>query len=160
MFGRYSKKDMQRLAQRLKEEYSSALERQRQLAQTLREENSTLRARIAQLEDERKEVAGAMLRVEREGKRMREEGERSQENARREFELLAEKCRLLSESLLKKYPDSEDGKAFSAFTDSLSSQLAGEEGDGAFDLDAVLAPKEPLDLGKLCKELGLMEDEE
>ena len=105
-------------------------------------------------------MAGAMLRIEREGARLREEGAREEENARREFELLSEKCRLLSESLLKKYPDAEDSKAFSAFTDSLAQQISGEEGESSFDLDEVLAPKQPLDLGKLCKELGLMEEDE
>lgn len=160
MFGLYTKKDMQRLAARLKEEYDAALDRQRRLAEELREQNRTLQARVAELESEREDVMGAMLRAEKEGARIREESERAGENARREFALLAEKCRLLSERLLQQYPDADDSAAFAAFTDEVSERLSGAEEESGFDLDEVLSPKKPLDLGKLCKELGLMEDEE
>ena len=34
---------------------------------------------------------------------------------------------------------------------------AGEE--DSLDMEEVLAPKQPLDLAKLCKDLGLMEEE-
>ena len=33
-----------------------------------------------------------------------------------------------------------------------------EDEEDTLDMDEVLAPKQPLDLGKLCKDLGLMED--
>lgn len=160
MFGLYSKKDMQRLASRLKEEYTAALNAQRTAVRELKEQNRTLAARVAELENERQEVAGAMLRVEKEGARLKQECERSGENERREFALLAEKCRLLSERMLKKYPDEEDSAAFAAFNDELTARLSGAEEENGFNMDDVLAPKQPLDLGKLCRELGLMEDEE
>ena len=160
MFGLYTKKDMQRLAARLKAEYSKALENQRRLSEELKEQNRTLSARVAELESEREEVTGAMLRAEKEGARIREENERAGENARKEFALLSEKCRLLSERLLKQYPDAEDSAAFAAFSDEFSERLSGTEESSGFDLDEVLSPKQPLDLGQLCKQLGLMEDEE
>ena len=34
-----------------------------------------------------------------------------------------------------------------------------EEEASGFNIDDVLAPKKPLDLGKLCKDLGLMDGE-
>lgn len=160
MFGLYSKKDMQRLAARLKEEYTAALNEQRQAVQELKEQNRTLAARVAELENERSEVTGAMLRVEKESARLKKERESSSENERKEFALLSEKCRLLSEKLLQKYPDEEDSAAFAAFNDELSARLSGAEEENGFNMDDVLSPKQPLDLGKLCKQLGLMEEEE
>ena len=59
---------------------------------------------------------------------------------------------------MAKYPDAEDVKAFSDFVEALQSEASEEE--DVLDMDEVLAPKYPLDLGKLCKELGLMEDKE
>ena len=61
---------------------------------------------------------------------------------------------------MQKYPDEEDTRAFAAFVESLTGAFGGEEEDGVLDMDEVLAPKQPLDLGKLCKDLGLMEDGE
>ena len=77
--------------------------------------------------------------------------------------LLAEKCRLLSEKLLAKYPDREDVSAFSAFVEKLHATLGEDEPsaeEDGFNMDDVLNPKQPLDLGKLCKELDLMEEDE
>ena len=151
---------MQRLAARLKEEYENALSRERALTKELRDQNSVLRAKVSELENERESVAGAMLRAEKEGERIRKEGELSLENERREFALLSEKCRLLSERLLKKYPDEEDSAAFAAFNEEFNARLAGTDDDNGFNMDDVLSPKQPLDLGNLCKQLGLMEDDE
>ena len=44
--------------------------------------------------------------------------------------------------------------------DTLHGAVAEEEEEDTLDMDEVLAPKQPLDLGKLCKDLGLMEDGE
>lgn len=160
MFGLYTKKDMKRLAARLKEEYSAALLKQRKFAEELKEKNRVLSARVSELEAERAGVSDALIHAEREGKRIARESALSAENERKEFLLLAEKCRLLSEQMLKKYPDAEDSASFAAFSDELTDRLGGEEEDGEFNLDEVLAPKQPLDLKKLCLELGLMEEDE
>ena len=45
-----------------------------------------------------------------------------------------------------------------AFLEALG-ETSEEEEDG-LDMEEVLAPKQPLDLGKLCKDLGLMEEGE
>lgn len=159
MFGLYTEKDVRALVRRLKEDYGAVLARGKAEREALISENRALAARVSLLEDERKNVSEALVSASREGERIVREGELQAEGARREFELLAEKCRLLLDRLTKKYPDEEDIAEYAAFRAELDSRL-GQEEETAFDLDEVMAPKEPLDLGKLCRELGLMEDDE
>ena len=158
MLGLYSKKDVEKLVDRLREEYEEALRTQRQAAEELNEENRNLAARVSQLEAERATVADALIDAVKAGERIRKESEDAAANGGKELSLLIAKCSLLSGNLMAKYPDAEDVKAFSDFVEALQSE-ASEEEDG-LDMDEVLAPKYPLDLGKLCKELGLMEDKE
>lgn len=158
MLGLYSKKDVEKLVDRLREEYEEALRTQRQAAEELKEENRNLAARVSQLEAERATVADALIDAVKAGERIRKESEDAAANGGKELSLLIAKCRLLSGNLMAKYPDAEDVKAFSDFVDALQSEASEEE--DVLDMDEVLAPKYPLDLGKLCKELGLMEDKE
>ena len=158
MLGLYSKKDVEKLVDRLKEEYEEALRTQRQAAEELKEENRNLAARVSQLEAERATVADALIDAVKAGERIRKESEDAAANGGKELSLLIAKCRLLSGNLMAKYPDAEDVKAFSDFVEALQSEASEEE--DVLDMDEVLAPKYPLDLGKLCKELGLMEDKD
>ena len=158
MLGLYSKKDVEKLVDRLREEYEEALRTQRQAAEELKEENRNLAARVSQLEAERATVADALIDAVKAGERIRKESEDAAANGGKELSLLIAKCRLLSGNLMAKYPDAEDVKAFSDFVEALQSEASEEE--EVLDMDEVLAPKYPLDLGKLCKELGLMEDKE
>lgn len=160
MFGLYTEKDVKRLVNRLREEYDDVLATQKNTTEELKEQNRVLRARVLELENERGCVSEAIVKAVAEGDRIKHESEAAAENERRELVLLAEKCRLLSDRLLKKYPDGEDIAAFASFVDELQTSLGEEAEESGFNMDDVLAPKEPLDLGKLCKELGLMEDEE
>ncbi len=165
MFKRYKENEVKALVARLKEEYEGVLKRQREAQEELKEENRQLRARLSVLEGERSEVSAALLRAVAEGERIKQECAMQANNEKKELSLLAEKCRLLSEQLMKKYPDEEDVGDFKTFTGALRRYLgeAQPEEDGeetGFDLDEVLNPKEPLDLGNLCKELGLMEEDE
>lgn len=159
MFKLYSEKDVKKLVLRLKEEYDGVVRRQREAAEAIKQENRELRARVLVLEGERGSVTSALVRAEQEGERIRRESSAEAENERRELKLLAEKCRLLSARLTDKYPDEEDVADFAAFTAALREQL-GETEETGFNMDDVLQPKLPLDLGKLCKDLGLMEDDE
>jgi len=161
VFGLYTEKDVKRLVSRLREEYDDVLATQKNTTEELKEQNRVLRARVLELENERGSVSEAIVKAVAEGERIKRESAAAAENERRELVLLAEKCRLLSDRLLKKYPDGEDVAAFASFVDELHLSLGEEtEEESGFNMDDVLAPKEPLDLGKLCKELGLMEDEE
>lgn len=161
MFGRYSEKDVKALVQKLKEEYDAVVRRQREIAEELKEENRALRARLSVLEGQRGEVSSALLRAVAEGEKIKREGAEQAENERKELRLLAEKCRLLSDRLALKYPDEEDCSDFKLFTDALRSYLGEEtEETTGFRMEDVLEPREPLDLEKLCRDLGLMEENE
>lgn len=160
MFGLYTKRDVQILVRRLRDEYDAALKEQKAASEELKAENRALSARVSELEGERGNVSEALVHAVKEGERIKEEGSRAAENGQKEFALLAEKCRLFLAKLMQKYPDEEDTQAFAAFVESLSGALGEEEEESGLDMDEVLAPKQPLDLGKLCKDLGLMEDGE
>ena len=160
MFGLYTKRDVQMLVRRLRDEYDAALKEQKAASEELKAENRALSARVSELEGERGSVSEALVHAVKEGERIKEEGSRAAENGQKEFALLAEKCRLFLAKLMQKYPDEEDTQAFAAFVESLSGALGEEEEKSGLDMDEVLAPKQPLDLGKLCKDLGLMEDGE
>lgn len=160
MFGLYTKRDVQMLVRRLRDEYDAALKEQKAASDELKAENRALSARVSELEGERGSVSEALVHAVKEGERIKEEGSRAAENGQKEFALLAEKCRLFLAKLMQKYPDEEDTQAFAAFVESLSGALGEEEEESGLDMDEVLAPKQPLDLGKLCKDLGLMEDGE
>ena len=164
MFKRYKEKDVKALVVRLKEEYEGIVKRQREIQEELKEENRQLRARLSVLEGERSAVSAALLRAEKEGERIKQESAATADSEKKELALLAEKCRLLSEQLVKKYPDEEDVADFKTFTDALRHHLGEaepeEEEATEFNLDDVLNPKGPLDLGDLCRQLGLMEEDE
>ena len=164
MFKRYSEKEVKALVTRLKEEYEGVVKRQREAQEELKEENRLLRARLSVLEGQRSEVSAALMHAVAEGERIKQESVAVADSERKELLLLAEKCRLLSERLTNKYPDEEDCSDFKTFTDTLRSYLGekveSEEDEASeFDIDDVLNPKQPLDLGELCKELGLMEED-
>lgn len=158
MFGLFTEKDVRKLIARLREESAKELAECRAALAEIKEENRRLRARLSVLEGERDNVSAALIRAVEEGERIERESRSEGESKMREALLLAEKCRLLSDKLSAKYPDEEDCAQFAQFTSALRALLGGEEDEPAFNMDDVLAPKEPLDLEKLCKELGLMED--
>ena len=160
MFGMYTKKDVEKLVERLREEYDGALAAQQRAAEELKAENRALSARLSQLEAERSAVSDALIGAVKAGERIKQERADAAENENKELSLLIGKCRLLLADLTAKYPDEEDTQAFAAFVESLSGALGEEEEESGLDMDEVLAPKQPLDLGKLCKDLGLMEDGE
>ncbi len=156
----YSEKDVRKLVLRLKEEYDGALLRQRQLAEQMREENRNLKARLMELEGERGRVSSVLVYATQEGERIRQNSVKEAEQATRELLLLAEKCRLLSERVQHLLPEDEDSRAFVEFTALLCKNLGLEEEDSGLNMEEVLSPKYPLDLAKLCQELGVMEEDE
>lgn len=160
MFKKYSEKQVQALVERLRAEYNAIVKKQKEAQEELKEENRILRARLSVLEGQRGEVSSALMRAVAEGERIKEEGAAVAANERKELLLLAEKCRLLSDRLSQKYPDEEDCADFQIFTDALRKHLGETDGeDTGFRMEDVLNPQEPLDLEKLCRDLGLMEEE-
>lgn len=155
----FKEKDVRKLVARLKQEYEAVLLSHKDYVEEVKEENRRLRARLSLLESERESVSGALVHAVAEGERIKSDKAKEAENERRELILLAEKCRMLSDRLTRKYPDEEDVSDFSAFTEALRGKLGEEDDEPVFDMDAVLSPKEPLDLEQLCKDLDLMEDD-
>lgn len=155
----YSGRRVKRLTARLQQECNAALEAKQREIDLIKEENRTLKARNLELEGERQSVADALVYAVRAGDQISEEHRREREAEDRERKLLAEKCRKLAEDLQQKYPDREDVAEFEKYTAELVRLLGmEEEGETGFNMDDVIAPKQPLDLGKLCRELGLMEE--
>ena len=131
----------------------------REACDELKDENARLLARIAVLEKEREGVKDALVNAEKAGEKIKENVEAEAENKSRELALLAEQCRVLLARLNEKYPDEAEVKDFNAFCDALYEKLhLTRESESGFNMDEVLAPKYPLDLEKLCRELGLMGD--
>ena len=143
---RYKEKEVKALVARLKAEYEGVVRNLREEQEELKEENRLLRARLSVLESQRSEVSVALMRAVKEGERIKEESAEEAEGEKKELLLLAEKCRILSERLLLRSHLGEEPEE-------------DEEEATGFNLDDVLNPKEPLDLGNLCKELGLMEED-
>lgn len=163
MFRRYSEKDVRTLVHKLKEEYDGVVRQGREAFDELKEENKRLSARLSVLEGERSGVTDALLNAEKAGESIKKTVEAEAENKSRELLLLAEQCRLLLSRLNAKYPDEAEVRDFNAFCDALFEKLQlprEEESTNGFNMDDVLSPKEPLDLEKLCRDLGLMEDGE
>lgn len=156
----FTEKDVRKLIARLKEEYGEVLRRQKAVTEDVKKENARLRARLSELEGERGRVSAALVHAVKTGEAIKEEGKTETENKRKELDLLAEKCRVLTDRLTKKYPDEEDVAQFDSFTQSLREQLGHPAEETGFNMDEVLMPKQPLDLGKICKDLGLMEDDD
>ncbi len=160
LFKLYTEKDVKRLAARLKEEYGAALDKRKEAEEALKEENRTLKARILELENERSGAFAAFQAAEREKENARKAGEAELENDRRELALLKEKCRLTLIRMEQKYPDEEDTRMLQAFLAELGGEAPEEEEESGFSLEEVTSPKQPLDLKKLCLDLGLTEDDD
>lgn len=154
----YSEKDVQTLVSRLREEYGRAYARKNAEIADLKEENRNLAARLSVLEAERGSVTEALTHAVEEGERIVRAGEEEAAVKSRELVMLAERARTLCERLSRKYPDEEDVLKLQAFTSTFERELGIAE-EETFDMDLVLNPGE-LDLGDICKSLGLMEEEE
>ncbi len=154
----YSEKDVRKIVARLKGEYEDALLAQRRIADTIKEENASLKARLSVLERERAQVTATLVHAVNAGEKLRRDGEIELENKRRELSLLVERCRLLSERVKRLLPNREEGKELEQFTAAFMQNLGVKEEESGLDMNEVLAPDYPLDLEKLCKEMGVMED--
>ena len=155
---RYSEREVKALVHKLKEEYDGAVRSGREAFDELKEENGRLLARIAVLEKEREGVKDALVNAEKAGESIKQNAAAETQNKSRELALLAEQCRSLLSRLNQKYPNEAEVKDFNAFCDALYEKLNLTPSDSGFNLDEVLSPKGPLDLEKLCRDLGVMGD--
>ncbi len=155
----YSGRRVKKLAARIQNEYGALLAQKDEELARIKEENTALKARNLVLEEERGEIAEALILAKKAGDTRSSEQMQEREVERREFSLLADRCRSLLDMLREKYPDREETAMLARYTEELRRGL-GEEDDAptGFNMDDVIAPKQPLDLAKLCRGLGLMEE--
>ena len=159
MFKIYTTSGVKKIVERLEEEYENAMTSLRRRINELTEENRSLSARVLLLERERTDVADAMIEAERTGKEIRSSADAYARERREGIYRLAERCRTLAAALADKYPDEEDVKTFSSYISKLDEALE-TGGEGELDMNRILYPDKGLKLENLCKELGLMDDEE
>ncbi len=159
MFKIYTASGVKKIVERLEEEYENAMTSLRRRINELTEENRSLSARVLLLERERTDVADAMIEAERTGKEIRSSADAYARERREGIYRLAERCRTLAAALADKYPDEEDVKTFSSYISKLDEALE-TGGEGELDMNRILYPDKGLKLENLCKELGLMDDEE
>ena len=159
MFKIYTASGVKKIVERMEEEYENAMTSLRRRINELTEENRSLSARVLLLERERTDVADAMIEAERTGKEIRSSADAYARERREGIYRLAERCRTLAAALADKYPDEEDVKTFSSYISKLDEALE-TGGEGELDMNRILYPDKGLKLENLCKELGLMDDEE
>ncbi len=154
----YSEKKVRKLLARIQEEYDEILQKQRAFSEALREENRALNAKLLQLEGEREQVLAALTGAVKAGEQIKKEGEAELERKRLELDLLLQSARELLEQNKSASVKNEERQAVYSFQSAVKKEL-GEEEECGLNMEEVLSPKHPLDLEKLCKELGVMEEE-
>ena len=182
----YSKKDFETLAEGMKTAYEQRIRQLEQLVERLNTENKNLRATCAQYQSREKQVSRAIVDAEEKGAEIQELYRLNAECELRTLQMFADKWKRLAAQMADCMPRGESEK-YAAFADRLATLLGKEsnallredllateevfdpkrkiqryvqeESDTGFNLDDVLNPKTELDLEKLCRELGLMDEE-
>ncbi len=159
MFKIYTADKVKKIIQRVEEEYENALLAQRKRITELTEENRQLAAKLSVIEHERSHIASAVISAEKTGQAIRASADAYAKTQREGVYRLAERCRALATALAEKYPDEEDVKNFNSYLKKLDEALE-TGGEGELDMDKILFPDADLKLENLCKELGLMDEDE
>lgn len=182
----YSKKDFEKLAEGMKSAYEQRIRQLEERVCRLNVENKNLRAACAEYQSREKRVGQAIVDAEEKGSEIKELYRLNAECELRTLQMFAEKWKRLASQMADCMPAGE-GEKYAAFADHLAALLGKEssaffgeepaaeeqafdpkkrieryvqeESDTGFNLDDVLNPKEELDLEKLCRELGLMDEE-
>lgn len=183
----YSKKDFEKLAEGMKTAYEQHIRQLEERVDRLNVENKNLRAACAEYQSREKRVGQAIVDAEEKGSEIKELYRLNAECELRTLQMFAEKWKRLAAQMADSMPKGE-GEKYAAFADHLAALLGrestaffgddppsaeempfdpkkrieryvAEESDTGFNLDDVLNPKQELDLEKLCRELGLMDEE-
>lgn len=148
----------------LVESYESRLKEQQEAMTALKERNRKLEAMLSEYSAKEKAISESLIMAAQKSEELQKQAENLNKIGDDSVSLLAEQCRALLDELLKKYPESGDIQRFEVFADQLNGVLEkpieseAAISDGSFSMEDVLAPSEDLDLEKLCKDLGLMEE--
>ena len=182
----YSKKDFEKLAEGMKTAYEQRIRQLEERVDRLNVENKNLRAACAEYQSREKRVGQAIVDAEEKGSEIKELYRLNAECELRTLQMFAEKWKRLAAQMAGVIPK-DDAEKYAKFADDLAALLGKERGkfraqdsapdeepfdpkavigkyieseeeDTGFNLDDVLNPKGELDLEKLCRDLGLMDD--
>ncbi len=184
MAKKLTQKETEKLIGGIREAYEAKIRQLNYRIENLNVENRNLRASLSELKGRENRVGKAIVDAEEKGEEIVRLYRMTAEAELKTLRLFAEKWKKLAESMLGVFPK-EEAARYAGFADDLAALLGREEGhfppptDGGeekfdpkaiigkymedeeetgFDLDEVLNPKGELDLAKLCRGLGLMDD--
>lgn len=155
----FTQKKVCRLLAGVQKEYEAVVREQKERIERLTEENRDLAARVSLLEREKGLVAQALVDAEKASGEIRSSADEYARTQKAALYRLAERCRALADELSKAHPEEARESGYEKYVERLEEALE-TNGQGELDMDAILYPDENLKLENLCKEMGLMEDEE
>ena len=182
MAKKFTQKETEQLIAGIREAYETKLRQLQYRLEGLEGENRSLRASLAEMKEREGQIGRAIVHAEGKGEEIKEFYRLSAETEWRTLKLFCDKWRALAASMAGGIPAAEQ-KKYAGFADDLAALIGrrkaqfvpaaeeetfdpkaviekyveGEEESG-FNLDDVLNPKGKLDLEKLCRNLGLMDD--
>ena len=187
MAKKLSQKETEKLIGGIREAYEAKIRQLNYRIDSLNVENRNLRASLAELKNKESKVGRAIVSAEEKGEEIVRLYRMTAETELKTLRLFSEKWKKLAEQMIGVFPDKEAEK-YIEFADDLAALLGKEEGyflapeaeereenfdpkaiigrymedeeETGFNLDDVLNPKGELDLAKLCRGLGLMDDPE
>lgn len=187
MAKKITQQEAEKLIAGIREAYEIKIRQLNYRLEGLTAENRSLRASLAELKSREGKVGKAIVAAEEKGEEIVRLYRMSAETELNTLRLFAEKWKRLAGQMAGAIPESE-AKKYADFAENLSALLGKErgrfgvsEGNGAadqesfdpkaviekyvegeeetgFNLDDVINPKGELDLEKLCRNLGLMDD--
>ncbi len=187
MAKKFTQKETEKLIAGIREAYEIKIRQLNYRLEGLVSENRSLRASLAEYKNREGKVSKAIVAAEEKGEEIKEFYRMSAQTEWQTLKLFADKWRRLAAQMEALHP-SQDARKYSLFAENLSALLghsrafapdeedavpAGEEPfdpkaviekyvegeeETGFNLDDVINPKGELDLEKLCRNLGLMED--
>lgn len=181
---KFKQAEVEKLIAGIREAYETKIRRLEYRNEGLESENRTLRASLAEMKEREGKVGKALVAAESKGEEIKEFYRMSAETEWKTLRLFADKWRRLAAQMADVIPK-DDAKKYTDFAEGLAALLGKEEGkfrtgspeaepfdpkavigkyieseeeETGFNLDDVLNPKGELDLEKLCRDLGLMDD--
>lgn len=184
---KFKQEEVEKLIAGIRDAYETKIRRLEYRNEGLVSENRNLRASLAEYKNRESKVGKALVAAESKGEEIKEFYRMSAETEWKTLQLFAEKWKKLAAQMAGVIPR-DDAEKYSKFADDLASLLGKERGaepdaasepaeepfdpkavigkyieseeETGFNLDDVLNPKGELDLEKLCRGLGLMDEQE
>ena len=184
---KFKQEEVEKLIAGIREAYETKIRRLEYRNEGLVSENRNLRASLAEMKSRESKVGKALVAAETKGEEIKEFYRMSAETEWKTLQLFADKWKKLAAQMAGVIPK-DDAEKYTKFADDLAALLGKEKGkfraengaspdeepfdpkavigkyieseeeDTGFNLDDVLNPKGELDLEKLCRDLGLMDD--